>query len=260
MHVGLTALLASVVVATAACGSNGAASSTAAGASSSTGTSPSSAASATTPSSSSSALDVRDDDPTKYLRESSVGEGIGPAPAISTPVEVAAKAASCTVKAYPSTTRDHADTPARSPAEGVPPTSGEHFPVWADWGVYDRALPAGLVVHNLEHGGVAVYLGSDVADDVRQAVVDLWASSPPYVLVVDAAAADEVPAAGLVVTSWQRALRCDQATSGPTIEAVREFRNAYRGAGPEAVPSLDANATGLPTPLYSEPSAAATAA
>jgi hypothetical protein len=37
-----------------------------------------------------------------------------------------------------------------------PPSSGSHYPVWADFGAYDFPLPRGYWVHNLEHGAVVV--------------------------------------------------------------------------------------------------------
>lgn len=37
-----------------------------------------------------------------------------------------------------------------------PPSSGNHYPAWADFGVYDFPLPRGYWVHNLEHGAVVV--------------------------------------------------------------------------------------------------------
>jgi hypothetical protein len=37
-----------------------------------------------------------------------------------------------------------------------PPSSGEHYPVWASYGEHDFALPRGYWVHNLEHGSVVV--------------------------------------------------------------------------------------------------------
>jgi len=37
-----------------------------------------------------------------------------------------------------------------------PPSSGQHYPTWADFGAYDFALPRGYWVHNLEHGAVVV--------------------------------------------------------------------------------------------------------
>lgn len=44
-----------------------------------------------------------------------------------------------------------------------PPTSGEHFPIWAAWDrVYDE-LPRGYWVHNAEHGGVILLYHCDPA-------------------------------------------------------------------------------------------------
>jgi hypothetical protein len=37
-----------------------------------------------------------------------------------------------------------------------PPSSGQHYPTWADFGVYDFPLPRGFWMHNLEHGAVVV--------------------------------------------------------------------------------------------------------
>lgn len=35
-----------------------------------------------------------------------------------------------------------------------PPTSGDHFPMWAKKGVYDRLISDGYLIHSLEHGYV----------------------------------------------------------------------------------------------------------
>jgi len=43
-----------------------------------------------------------------------------------------------------------------------PPTSGPHYEVPAIWGSYDEPLNQAQVVHNLEHGGVAIQFGDDV--------------------------------------------------------------------------------------------------
>lgn len=37
-----------------------------------------------------------------------------------------------------------------------PPTSGQHFPVWAKKGVYDRVISDGYLIHSLEHGYVVI--------------------------------------------------------------------------------------------------------
>lgn len=45
-----------------------------------------------------------------------------------------------------------------------PPTSGDHWPKPAPWGVYGSPLPDEELVHNLEHGGIWIsYTGIDAA-------------------------------------------------------------------------------------------------
>ncbi len=81
----------------------------------------------------------------------------------------------------------------------------------------------------------------------------MWADSPPYVLVVPGLPAD-VPPRGVTVTSWQRALMC-KSWNARTLAAIRAYRDAYRGAGPEQIPSLNsgASAPDLPTPALPNP-------
>ena len=35
-----------------------------------------------------------------------------------------------------------------------PPSSGNHYPIWAAYQTYERAIPRGFWVHSLEHGAV----------------------------------------------------------------------------------------------------------
>ena len=35
-----------------------------------------------------------------------------------------------------------------------PPSSGNHYPIWAAYQMYDRAIPRGFWVHSMEHGAV----------------------------------------------------------------------------------------------------------
>lgn len=52
-----------------------------------------------------------------------------------------------------------------------PPSSGEHYPTWADFGEYDFPLPRGYWMHNLEHGAVVVsyHCSAGCADDLAAA-------------------------------------------------------------------------------------------
>jgi len=42
-----------------------------------------------------------------------------------------------------------------------PPTSGQHYGIWAQAGFYDEAIPDGYLVHNMEHGYVIIYYNCD---------------------------------------------------------------------------------------------------
>jgi hypothetical protein len=45
-----------------------------------------------------------------------------------------------------------------------PPTNGPHYGVAAIFGIYDDELEPARVVHNLEHGGIFILYGDEVAD------------------------------------------------------------------------------------------------
>jgi uncharacterized protein DUF3105 len=38
----------------------------------------------------------------------------------------------------------------------LPPSSGDHYPVWAAYMTYDKPVPEGYWVHDLEHGGIVL--------------------------------------------------------------------------------------------------------
>jgi hypothetical protein len=137
----------------------------------------------------------------------------------------------------------------------LPPTSGLHYPVWADWGIYDQPVPFKFQVHNLEHGGVVVHLGSRLSSAARNAIRRLWTAAPAYLLVTPETF-PQFPAQGVVVTSWQRWMSCR--TWSPRVPAaIAVYRNVYRGTGPEQVPAYDSGgeAPGLPTPAIPDPKA-----
>ena len=59
----------------------------------------------------------------------------------------------------------------------VPPTSGPHWPRWADCGVYQQGVPDEMVVHNMEHGHVIISHNLDpekarTLEDVVRRLVD----------------------------------------------------------------------------------------
>jgi hypothetical protein len=86
-------------------------------------------------------------------------------------VRSAATEAGCTYVSKPAVKpRSHTVQPdGRSPLwNTVPPTSGPHYAVPAVWGAYSEPLQQARVVHNLEHGGVFIQYGKDVAASTVQ--------------------------------------------------------------------------------------------
>jgi hypothetical protein len=198
-----------------------------------------------------------------FPRGSSVGSGIGPAPPIATRVRLAAAAAGCTVRSFPpEVTHRQPDGTLHTlgyPTYHVslPPVSGLHYPVWADWGVYDTPVPVRNQVHNLEHGGIIIHEGKDLTAQAKAQIVALWRESPAYLLVTPETFA-QFPAAAVVVTSWQRWMVC-KPYSARDLTAIRVYLDTYRGTGPEYIPAVDSGQTdgvpGLPKPVLADKAA-----
>ncbi len=195
---------------------------------------------------------------------SSVGFGEGPAPSFTPAVTRAAKAAGCKLRADPSAVGIHllltdiVPLHKQNPRYAKvprPPTNGFHRPLWANWGFYQQPVPYAYEVHNLEHGGVVIHLGLTISRAAGTRVLRMWAASPPFILIVPGLPAD-VSRRGVTVTSWQRALIC-KVWNPRTLNAITAYRDAYRGAGPEQVPSLNTGraAEDLPEPVLPNPTA-----
>ena len=65
----------------------------------------------------------------------------------------------------------------------LPPSSGDHYPVWAAYMTYDQPVPEGYWVHNLEHGSIVLSYNcgeagcaSDIA--AAQQMIDQYADDP----------------------------------------------------------------------------------
>ena len=98
--------------------------------------------------------------------------------------------------------------------------------------------PSTYLLHDLEHGAVVIHVGRSVGEATRTAIRRLWEESPAYMVVVPDST-EGFPAGSVVATSWQRWMACG--TPGPkTIAALTEFRDVYRGTGPEGAPALNA--------------------
>jgi Protein of unknown function (DUF3105) len=121
-----------------------------------------------------------------------------------------------------------------------PPTSGPHYQVPAIWGSYDQPVNQAQLVHNLEHGGIAIQYGDDVPAETVDQLESFAQDHPrgtilaPYPTLGDKIAlgawvteSAEEPATGTAYLA-----KCDAFDQ----DAFEAFFDAYQFQGPERFP------------------------
>jgi hypothetical protein len=125
-----------------------------------------------------------------------------------------------------------------------PPSGGAHYSLWAVWGFYRQPVNPRQVVHNEEHGGVIMWWGPKVPASTVDELQNFYFESPNSMF--------GTPIAGLgnkiALTAWTgnpaeyyrnghygvgKLATCTRFDE----KAFETFRDAYRGQGPEGVPT-----------------------
>jgi hypothetical protein len=149
----------------------------------------------------------------------------------------AAKAAGCKLTNPPIEGRNHENRDfTESDYKTNPPTSGNHFPEWAEDGVYDagKTPPLGKLVHTLEHGRIDVqYKPGTPTHTIAQLSALLAEQSEGYHMLLFENSTDMD--AQIAATAWGHSLTCPQ-FNNKVFDAIRTFRAAYIDRGPEDVP------------------------
>jgi len=129
-----------------------------------------------------------------------------------------------------------------------PPTSGKHYYVPAVWGDYSQPVDPRQAVHNEEHGGIVIWYGPKISSQTRREISAFYNESPNAMLVTPLP--DSTPGAKfpphkplgsrIALTAW------NGTSSGghgyvmilPRFDekAMKAFRDAFRGKGPEPFP------------------------
>jgi hypothetical protein len=73
--------------------------------------------------------------------------------------------------------------PKQSEYNSFPPTNGPHHPVPAPFDVYDEPVEQYRLVHNLEHGGVAIQYGKDVPEEAVNQVLEWYRDDPNGIVI-----------------------------------------------------------------------------
>jgi hypothetical protein len=123
-----------------------------------------------------------------------------------------------------------------------PPTTGRHYEIPADDGVYGGDPPPDeALVHALEHGRVVVWVKPSVSEDARATIRAVADDQDNFQMLM--VRRREMPYA-VAATAWNRdpapggtgrTLSCDR-WSPEVVDALRAFLDQHRGNGPEDVP------------------------
>lgn len=125
------------------------------------------------------------------------------------------------------------DDPLPTPYNSNPPTSGYHYGGGtAPWGIHTQPIDDKLTVHNLEHGGVAIYYSQSAAkglvDQLATVARELQQRSPCIIMMPRAPDQIDAP---IVMTAWNWKLKLQEVDA----KAIRSFFEARINQGPEQV-------------------------
>jgi Protein of unknown function (DUF3105) len=122
-----------------------------------------------------------------------------------------------------------------------PPTSGDHFAspteagsgATAD-GAYLTKPPESRLVHAMEHGRVEIRYDPKLPEDEQLALKGVFDDDPDgMIMVPDPDLADAKFA--IAVSAWTNAVGCPS-FDPLVLDVIRNFRDTFRGNGPENVP------------------------
>ena len=166
--------------------------------------------------------------------------------------------AGCTLQNRDGLTQRHVTSlNAKVKYNSFPPSSGPHYFQPAPWALYDDPLSQVQVVHNLEHGGVAIQYGPQTPASTRRQLQEFYREDPRGLIVA--------PLPGLkdeiALTAWTvaptgsegdlvglgRVAKCPRFDE----DAFKAFLDAYRFKGPESC--LSSGQTGCYRPEDLEP-------
>jgi hypothetical protein len=149
----------------------------------------------------------------------------------------AIREAGCTLRSVRAQGASHTnDLNAEIDYNSFPPTSGTHYFQPAPFAFYEEPLSQVQVVHNLEHGGVAIQYGPDTPASTRAEIEAFYREDPRGLIVGPLPALEDK----IALTAWTveegatgrgngRLATCPRFSE----EAFRAFLEAYRFKGPE---------------------------
>lgn len=163
-------------------------------------------------------------------------EGTEPEPIAQGDLEASAEAAGCELELeLPDEGARHVENADEAPEyESDPPTSGTHIapPRMQADGAYNEPVDPVYWVHSLEHGRVAIQYSPDLPEDQQLELKGIFDEDPNGMLFFPNPEMKWEVAA----SAWTQLIGCPGYEGQATLDALRNFRDIYRGNGPEQVP------------------------
>jgi len=160
-------------------------------------------------------------------------EGTPPPQPENLNLKTVVKEAGCTVKKHPDEGDKHVKQGTKVTYKTDPPTSGSHYPPGAQLaeGAYREFADPRRSVHTLEHGRVAVQYSPELSEERQLALKGLFEEDPRGIMLFP----NPKMKSEVAATAWRNSLTC-RSYDDRVIDAVRAFRDQFRGAAPEKVP------------------------
>jgi Protein of unknown function (DUF3105) len=112
-----------------------------------------------------------------------------------------------------------------------PPTSGNHIvsPLQQADGAYAEMPGPQYFVHSLEHGRIEIQYSPALSEEDQLAIKGVFDEDPDGMLLFPN---PDMPYE-VATTAWAQLMGCKTYEGRATLDAIRDFRDAYRGQGPE---------------------------
>lgn len=114
------------------------------------------------------------------------------------------------------------------PYNSNPPTSGPHYVEWAVEKFYDKEIPDGHLVHNLEHGDIWISYHPRVSAEVKNVLKAFVGSK----VVITARSANEFD---ISLAAWTRLDSFNIENSVLDEQRIKDFIARYENRGPELI-------------------------
>jgi uncharacterized protein DUF3105 len=170
-------------------------------------------------------------------------EGTPPPPIQYADLAISAEKAGCELKlnlADEGNTHVPDSTPVHY--KTVPPTSGNHNPVPISDGAYVTPVTSDTSkhpnirneVHAMEHGRIEIHYKPSLPENEQLALKGVFDADPPGMLLYP----DPDMPYDVAVTAWTNEVVCPH-YNPVVLDAIRNFRDTYRGNGPEQQIPID---------------------